>query len=330
MLFKRLGITLVVFFSILFNFNVYAAELFLGGDSIGIDLNYNGIIITGTYNIKIDGKSYDPSHEGYCEGDLITHVNGKKVETINELTKEIEKRLSMSQKIMLTYLHDHQRKTSQLFIQNKDNQFSTGLYVADGISGVGTLTYYNPSNQHYGALGHMMMDTSLKTSVENVKGSIYQAKITDIIKSQINDPGEKIADISYIHKGNITDNNQYGIYGEYDKDKVKNKQVISSASIDEITLGKAYFYTVINGEQIEKYEINITHLKKQDKCDVKGISFEVVDQRIMKSCNGIIQGMSGSPIVQNGKLIGCVTHVDVNDPHKGYGLYIEWMLENDK
>lgn len=330
MLLKKLSIALVISLSFYCSMiNAYAAELFLGGDSIGIDLSYNGVLITGTYAIEVDGKAYDPSSDGFKEGHLITHVNGQRVESISELMKEIEKRVSVSQKIMLTY-QDHQKtKTQQLYLQNKNDQFSTGLYVIDGISGIGTMTYYNPSTHHFAALGHMMCDTSLTIDIADVKGAIYQSKVTNIVKSQSRKPGEKIAEISHVQIGEVFDNNQYGLYGRYDASKVKDHQKIQTASMDEIKTGKAYFYTVLEGNKVGKYEINITNLKKQSTKDIKGITFEVTDQEVLEKCNGIVQGMSGSPIIQDGKLIGCVTHVDVNNTHKGYGLYIDWMLEND-
>ena len=330
MLFKKLSIALVISLSFYFSMvNAYAAELLLGGDSIGIDLSYDGILITGTYDIEVDGKTYNPSSSGFKEGNLITHVNGQRVESIGELMKEIEKRISVSQKIMITYKDDHTTKTQQLLLQNKNDQFTTGLYVIDGISGIGTMTYYNPSTQHFAALGHMMSDTSLTIDIANIKGAIYQSNVTNIVKSQSRKPGEKIAEISHVQIGEVQDNNQYGLYGQYDESKIKDHQKIQTASIDEIKTGKAYFYTVINGSKVGRYEINITSLKNQSTKDIKGIAFEVTDQEILDKCNGIVQGMSGSPIVQNGKLIGCVTHVDVNNTHKGYGLYIDWMLEND-
>lgn len=147
--------------------------------------------------------------------------------------------------------------------------------------------------------------------------------------SQNGTPGEKVADIGSIQIGTIYDNNNYGIYGQYDE-LTANQQIISTASIDEIKEGEAYFLTVLDGHTITKCSINITHLKKQSKPSIKGITFEITDKKVLSLTNGIVQGMSGSPIIQNGKLIGCVTHVDINNVHQGYGLYIDWMLENDK
>lgn len=330
MLFKRLSISLVIFISIVFStIDVQAATLILGGDSIGINLGYDGVLITGTYDIKVGQKTYNPQSEGYSDGDLITHVNGIKIASIQELMNEIKNNISVSKDITLTLNHKGTTKTLPLSLQNKDDQFSTGLYVIDGISGIGTMTYYNPSTHHFGALGHMMSDTNLNISLSDVKGVIYKSKVTDIIKSQNGNPGEKIANISQIKVGDVIDNNEFGLYGSYDDAIIDNKTVIETADSSEVKKGKAFFYTVLNGNTVRKCEINITSLKKQTHQDIKGITFEVVNEEVLKLCNGIVQGMSGSPIVQDGKLIGCVTHVDIKDPHKGYGLYIDWMLEND-
>lgn len=332
MLFKKLSIALVVSISILFSqLNVYAAQVLLGGDSIGIDLNYNGILITGTYNIEVNNKEYNPSVDGFNEGNLITHINGQRVKTISELMKEIEKRAAVSQEIILTFKNSsNQTKKQELKLQNKDNQFSTGLYVIDGISGIGTLTYYNPSTKRFGALGHMMNDNSLSVDIDEVKGAIYQSKVVRIVKSKTKNPGEKIAEISDIQIGELDRNNQFGIYGSYNVEKIEDKELIETAEISEIKKGKAYFYTVLEGNKIEKCEIVITKVKKQTKSDIKGITFTVTDEKVLNSANGIVQGMSGSPIVQDGKLIGCVTHVDLSNSQIGYGLFIQWMLENDK
>jgi stage IV sporulation protein B len=331
LLFKKLSVTLIVLISIFISYsNVYAANVILGGDSIGIDIKYDGVIITGTYDIIINNQSYNPENDGYQYGDLITQVNNQKIDSISTLMAKIEKQISISNQITLTLKRNQKILKKTLLIQNYNNQFSTGLYVVDGLSGIGTMTYYNPSNHHFAALGHKISDESLDINIEDIKGQIYKSNVTSIVKSQINKPGEKIADISDIKIGNIYENNEFGIYGNYDESKITSHNLIETAEISEVKLGKAYFYTVLNNNTIKKYEINITSLKKQSKKDIKGISFEVIDKEVLNKSNGIVQGMSGSPIVQNGKLIGCITHVDMNDPTKGYGLYIKWMLENDK
>ena len=173
-----------------------------------------------------------------------------------------------------------------------------------------------------------MEDTTLNSDLLQ-SGKIFESTVTSIKKATPNHSGNKIADISNVEIGSINSHNQFGIYGTYNYD-ISKKKSMETANIDEIELGKAYFLTVLDGQKIQKCEIEITKLNNQDSIKEKGIEFKVTDQAVTKQANGIVQGMSGSPIIQNDKIIGCVTHVSGNNPMLGYGLYIEWMLEMDK
>lgn len=327
---KKLSISLITVVSLLLpSFQVFGADVILGGQSIGIELDYEGVMITGTYEISIDNHTYDPASDGYMTGDLITHVNHQKVESISELMQAVKTNVESNQDIILTLKRDQQTIEKGLKFQTKDNQFTTGLYVQDGLTGIGTMTYYNPENHHFGALGHMMYDTSLSSQMVIKNGTIYNSYVKKIKPSQNGNPGEKIADIGSIEIGTLFDNNNYGIYGQY-TDITEQLQTISTASMDEVELGEAYFLTVLDGHQVSRCSIRITNLKKQNEPAVKGITFEITDKKVLSLTNGIVQGMSGSPIIQNNKLVGCVTHVDMNNVHQGYGLYIDWMLKNDK
>lgn len=331
MLFKKLSITLTVVFTIaLQSVQVFAAEVFLGGQSIGIELDYDGVLITGTYDISIDNQKYNPASDGYLSGDLITKVNGQKIDSISLLMKYVEKDIESNQNVILTIQRQSKELQKELKFQEINGKFTTGLYVQDGLTGIGTMTYYNPSTHHFGALGHVMSDTSYAHDTIIKKGTVYNSYVKRIKPSTNGKPGEKLADIGSIQIGTIFDNNNYGIYGTYDELSQDNQHAISTASIDEVEKGDAYFLTVLDGHTVSKVPIRITHLKKQTKPTIKGITFEITDEKVLSLTNGIVQGMSGSPIIQNGKLIGCVTHVDVNNVHQGYGLYIDWMLENDK
>lgn len=331
MLFKKLSISLVVFLTLLISiFPISAKELYIGGDSIGIDICYDGVLITGTYPIIFNGKEYDPSQDGFLEGSLITHVNSIQITNIKELMNEIEKNANYSRVIYLTIIENNETKRKELHFQNNNGHFSTGLYVSDGITGIGTMTYYNPDNHRFGALGHIMSSENLSFDIHQIKGFVYHSTVTDIVKSQKGKPGEKVAEISNVKIGDITLNNHYGLYGDYYIEDMTKKTLYETAKMSEIKKGPAYFYTVINDDCIEKFEIEIIHLRKQKKSDIKGITFKITDKRLMNNTKGIVQGMSGSPIIQNNKLIGCITHVDIQNPQIGYGLYIEWMLENDK
>lgn len=331
MLLKRLSIALVVGLSLISqSVSVYAADVYLGGQSIGIELDYEGVMITGTYDISIDNKKYNPSSDGFLSGDLIVKVNQKPISSISLLMDVVEKEIGNSKKINLTLRRNNQEIEKELTIQENEGKFSTGLYVQDGLVGVGTMTYYNPNTQNYGALGHVMSDVSLSSETIVKKGKIFNSYVKNINPSKNGKPGEKNADIGSIEIGTVLDNNSYGIYGRYNDYNNQNQKIVSTASIDEVKEGEAYFLTVLDGHTISKCSIQITDLKNQDKPSIKGITFEITDKKVLSLTNGVVQGMSGSPIIQDGKLIGCVTHVDVNDVHKGYGLYIDWMLENDK
>lgn len=331
MLFKKLSVALIVVLTFLCQtVSVYAADVYLGGQSIGIELDYEGVMITGTYDISIGNQKYNPASDGYLSGDLITKVNGQTVDSISLLMDNVEKEIESHKSIVLTLKRNEDFLEKELKFQEADGKFSTGLYVQEGLTGVGTMTYYNPQTHHFGALGHVMSDVSLSSDIVVKKGTIYHSYVKKINPSQNGKPGEKVADIGSIQIGTIFDNNSYGIYGNYDEISSLSQELVSTASIDEVKEGEAYFLTVLDGHTVTKCSINITNLKKQNKPSIKGITFEITDKKVLSLTNGIVQGMSGSPIIQNGKLIGCVTHVDVNNVHQGYGLYIDWMLENDK
>ena len=328
MLFKKLILSLVVALSIINPIAAYAITLIPGGDSIGIELDYQGVVITGGYEVKTTDGTYNPLENEFKIGDKIIEIEGKKVTAINELSEIIKNSRNLKENFDVTVIRNNKEIHKTLKVVYENNQFTTGLYVKDAINGVGTITFYNPDKQSFGALGHAMEDTTLNSDLLQ-SGKIFESTVTSIKKATPNHSGNKIADISNVEIGSINSHNQFGIYGTYNYDIFK-RESMETANIDEIELGKAYFLTVLDGQKIQKCEIEITKLNKQDSINEKGIEFKVTDQAVTKQANGIVQGMSGSPIIQNGKIIGCVTHVSGNNPMLGYGLYIEWMLEMDK
>lgn len=307
---------------------IYASDkLYLGGDSIGIQVNYEGVFVSGTYTFQVDGNTFDPSDRIMAK-DLIIEVNKTKVSTLAQLYQEFNKFQEKKNEIPIVISRNNQRISTQLLsvYDEKENTFKSGIYVKDRIVGVGTMTYYDAQNHTYGALGHEVMDNDIKEIAPINNGSYYPAFVTSITKAQQNVPGEKHADIDYSKQlGNISLNTNIGIYGSYEE-LPKDAQALPWAKQSQIKLGKANIYTVLEGDKIETFEIEITKLNKQDSLDVKGIEFQVKDERLKAQTSGIIQGMSGSPIVQDSSIIGAVTHVITNDPMNGYGCYIEWML----
>ena len=305
-------------------------ELYLGGDSIGIEVQYDGVVISGTYAIHTDSGLYDPKDHGIEVGDRIIAVNEQKISSMNDLYNALSNYQNPKNELQLTIVRNQEPINVHLLTQYNKTQknFQSGLYIKDKITGVGTLTFYDPTHKTFGALGHEIMDSDLKEIADVHQGTIYPATVTSITKAQEHIAGEKHATIAYHQPvGTVTQNTPIGIYGTYDQVIDANAKKLPWAKQSEIHTGKAMIYTVLNGDEIKPYEIEITRLHKQKQTDMKGIEFAITDQALLQESNGVIQGMSGSPIVQDGKIIGAITHVITSDPHKGYGVYIEWMLE---
>lgn len=328
---KKKYITLLfAFFFALFPSLVDAKEVYLGGDNIGIEVSNEGLLISGTYDVKNGRNIYNPSADSDIKkGDILLKIENSSVNTLNELLTYIKDNCSNKKSVDITILRNGAayQRTLKLIKDDRSN-IKTGLYIKENLLGIGTVTYYDPENNVYGALGHEMSDSSNKRATF-VEGKIYESDVTLIKKSENGDPGEKVATIdkeSVI--GDIQKNTVYGIYGSYVN--VVKDELIETATIDEVKKGKAYIYTVVKKDKVEKFEIEITNVKKQSSQDVKGITFKIVDKRLLSISNGVVAGMSGSPIVQNGKLIGAVTHVIVDNVQYGYGIFIDWMLEESQ
>ena len=199
------------------------------------------------------------------------------------------------------------------------------MNVKDSVTGIGTLTYIDPNTKLFGALGHEITDSRTGKMLVISGGSIYESKVTDIEPSSNGVPGEKNAQINLEGtQGTIYENTVKGIFGTY-TDEIDNSKLYKVAKPDEVKKGKAEILTVLNDDIIEKYEIEITDISTNQ--ETKNISFKITDEALLEKTNGIVQGMSGSPIIQGEYIIGAVTHVVVDNPHKGYGIFITNMLE---
>ncbi len=307
-----------------------------GGQTIGVKIKSNGMMVVGFHTLRdTDASSNSPAQLAKIEiGDLITHLDGTKITSMNQFTQLINDAGKKDTALKLTLL----RRDAPVNIICKpkydanERTYRMGLYIRDSAAGIGTLTFYAPDYGVYGALGHVIsdMDTKLPISVE--KGEILYSQVTSISKSQNGDPGEKRAQIFKDRKaiGNIEKNTPFGIFGKMNHAPENGYQheSILVATQDEVQEGPASIYTVIDGQKVEKYEVEVIHKSKQSSPSTKGMVIKITDSRLLEKTGGIIQGMSGSPIIQNGKLIGAVTHVFVNDPQSGYGCYIEWMLKD--
>ena len=322
---KKKLFTLFILFLFPINVFAYSNKIIPGGNTIGISVSSKGIMVVGFY--KINGK-YNKGNPELKLGDYITKINDIEINSVNELLEVIDK-YRLDKKIEVTFIRNNSYKNTRLELIEIDGVYKTGLYVKDNITGIGTLTYIDPESNVYGALGHEIQESSSKTHVEIKDGSIYRNYITSIERSIDGSPGSKIAKFynSNIY-GNIVKNTKYGIYGNYEN-KYNLNEAIDIKKLSEINLGKAYIRTVTKGEEIKNYEIEITSINKNSK--LKSISFKITDEELLDKAGGIVQGMSGSPIIQDGYLVGAVTHVLIDDVKSGYGVSIVTMLnEGDK
>ena len=328
MFFKKFKSKLLIFmllssfFIIPFDAYAYSDKVILGGENIGIEVKSKGVLVVGFYDIDNISPGKDA---GIKIGDVITKIDDATIYNIADLSNVIA---SEKNSIKITYLRNNSTYDTTLeLIKDNNDVYKTGLYVKDKIIGIGTLTFIDPESLIFGALGHEIAEKTTGRKFEISNGSIYNSNVTSIDKSTKNSPGEKNANFSLSNnnaKGTINKNEINGIYGTY-HGKIDKENLISVASSDEIKLGNATMRTVISGEKIEEFTINITKIFKDH--DTKNILFEVTDSKLLEKTNGIVQGMSGSPIIQNNKIIGAVTHVVLDNPSKGYGIFITNMLE---
>lgn len=304
-----------------------------GGHAIGILLQTDGVTVVGfSPVIDANGKAVYPAKDcGLQNGDFITHINGEQIRFDIDIEKHIQLCGEQGRNAEVRFIRDKQEYNISVAPQycNDTKSWRIGLYVRDNTAGIGTLTYFNPQNLKYGALGHEISDPDEKTTKDEEKGSIIRATIDGIKIGTAGDPGEKLgAFVSDTWRGTIETNCSCGIFGRLEsglRNPLSNALPIAYA--DEVQTGPAQIYTVIDGENIECFEIEIIKLLPNYKISGKGMVIEVTDANLLSRTGGIVQGMSGSPIIQNGKLIGAVTHVFVNDPKRGYGIFIENMLE---
>lgn len=324
MFFKRKVYSIIlstILFFMPFAILAYSDYIIVSGENIGIKLNSEGIIIIGTYKIG----NIDVLKDSKLEiGDIIVKIDNKKINSIDDMVNTINK--VQSDTINITYKRNGKESNTDLKLYKEGDIVKTGLYVKDSLTGIGTLTYIDPNTKIFGALGHEIIDSTTKEIFKSNDGDIFKSDVVGITKSKIGNPGEKNAtydttDIS----GKVYENTIRGIFGKYVSEIPKNN-LYKVASFDEIKIGKAKLRTVLDDNNIKDYDISILKINNT-KDEVKNIIFEITDEELINKTNGIIQGMSGSPIIQDDKIIGAVTHVIVDDPKRGFGIFITNMLK---
>lgn len=297
------------------------------GMTVGVKISIDGVMVLGFSDIRnTSGEKVCPAKDcGLKTGDIVTSVNGNKVTDAEDLMKVTE---NCDGKILkVTFLRNNQEKETKLtpVYSTEDKAYKIGMWVRDATSGIGTVTYINPENGEFGALGHPVTDADTGEIIEVGKGEVYSSSVIGINKGSKGYPGELLGMIDKSESiGEITANNGHGIFGKLDGD-YSGQSAVPIALKSEVQEGPATILANIDGTKVEEYKAEIQRVY-ENSFDEKGMIIRITDDRLLQKTGGIVQGMSGSPILQNGKLIGAVTHVFINDPTRGYGIFIENML----
>ncbi len=302
------------------------------GSVAGVKLYTSGVLVVGMSEIEgQDKKMYKPyENTEIAEGDTIIAINEIQIATTDDLINEVNK--SKGKEIKLQYIHKQETlKCNITPVKTYNSEYKLGLWVRDSAAGVGTVTFYEPNTGKFAALGHGLVDIDTEQLIQISSGEFVTTNILSIDKGEKGNPGKIQGTLDKQKNiGTITKNTGFGIYGKVEdlsSLQLDKSQEMEVASRSEITPGKAEIICSLENGKTEKYEIQIEKIFPENNYDNKSMKIKVTDNRLIEKTGGIIQGMSGSPIIQNGKLIGAVTHVLVNEPLEGYGVFGDIMIE---
>lgn len=305
------------------------------GNIAGVKLYTSGVLVVGMSEIEgNDNKKYKPyENTGIKEGDTIIKVNDKNINSTSDLIQTVN--LSQGHDISIKYVHQQETKECSITpVKTNNSQYKIGLWVRDSAAGVGTVTFYDPTSKTFGALGHGITDIDTNELINIASGEFITTKILNITKGESGNPGKIQGTIENQNNiGTIGKNTRYGIYGKVDNLASLNIDTSKEAEValrEEIQIGKAKILCSLDNQKPQEYEIEIEKIYKDNNYDNKSMKIKVTDEKLLEKTGGIIQGMSGSPVLQNGKFVGAITHVLVNNPQEGYAVFGDIMLKQAK
>lgn len=306
-----------------------------GGHSVGVRMDVKGVLVVGLQEIETaDGRRVNPGIlAGLQIGDLILEIDRTKVykadevqDLVNKIQGDVDLKVKRKDKTLNISLSP--------VLAKDDNLYKLGVWVKDKTAGIGTLTYYDPMNQSFGALGHAIVDPETGSVLSVEKGQLLQAQVQSIQEGTAGTPGE-IRGVFYEADsplGGLEKNSNYGVFGNayHPIENTLYKKPLVAGRQEQVEKGPAYILTTLDDNKLERFEVEIEKVARQKEPSDKGMIIKVTDKRLLEKSGGIVQGMSGSPIIQKDRIVGAVTHVFVNDPQKGYGIFIEWMLKEQE
>ena len=289
-----------------------------GGNSVGMQMDVKGALIVGV-----------EQESGPKIGDMIVEIDDQKVNGPEDVIEYVGNR---GKTVELTVIRDKKRLQYDVTPYYDDNSqsYKLGLWIKEKIAGIGTLTFFDPEKEIFGALGHGIYEPESGALLETKAGKLLNTKVQQIQQGVSGAPGALSGVIfNFDHPvGTILKNTEEGVYGKVlDDSQLSHRQALPVGTPKEIKTGNAVILTTIDGTQVETFSIEITKVNPSPLSGNRNLKLKVTDERLLENCGGIVQGMSGSPIIQDGKLVGAVTHVLVNDPTRGYGIFIDNMLE---
>lgn len=307
-------------------------EVYPGGNSVGVRLSTEGVLVVGHSEIETsEGKIDSPAQSAGIElGDVIYKINGEEIQSSKDLSKKIKN--VTNEKITMELMRDEKVISKEVSLIKEEDEYKLGLWVRDSTAGIGTLTFYHKETSTFGALGHPITDGDTNKAFTIKEGQLLNSSVLSVRKGEKGTPGELkgLFVNDKVSIGNIEKNTNSGIFGKTENSLVNNiySKPIEVGFRNEIKEGSAKIITSIDEDGPKEYEIEIVKLLAQDSPGPKSMVIKVTDKELLEKTGGIVQGMSGSPIIQNNKLVGAVTHVLINKPDVGYGIYIEWMLKD--
>ena len=307
--------------------------LIVGGHSVGVRMDVSGVLVVGLEEISTEQGKVNPGLQaGIQIGDSVLSVEGISVNSAEDVQKALNNG-TPGRTVRLKLLRKGEVETVYVnpVQSTEDHTWKLGIWVKEKTAGLGTVTYFDPVTGMIGALGHGITETNTGQILNVEDGQMMFSRVESVLQGSSGKPGE-IRGIFYEADkpmGTLIHNSEYGIFGVAESDLTNPlfPEPVKVGYQSEIETGPAQILTTVDGNTLELFDIEIEKIDKQSKPDTKGMVIRVTDEKLIKKSGGIVQGMSGSPILQNGKIIGAVTHVLVNDPRKGYGIFIEWMLK---
>lgn len=309
------------------NKSISAEEVYIGGYPIGLKLYADGVVVVGTESVDTKNGDVNPADDaGLKIGDIIKKIDGKIVESNASLSDYIEK--SKGEFLNLTVLRNGKLiniKFKSAFSES-EQKYKVGLWIRDSSAGIGTVTFCTKDG-YFASLGHAVCDIDTKMVLPIISGECTDVKITGIVKGDKGKTGEMCGILEYKTTGEVFYNGDLGVYGKFNSPVSGITFPIADKS--EVRVGEAKIYTTLENGVMSEYDVEISKINEKSD-DNKNLIIKVTDKKLIEKTGGIIQGMSGSPIIQNGKIVGAVTHVFLDDPTGGYGIFAVNMMEKIK